>query len=74
MTCDAYSAVIRPLDDYESGGYLIEFPDLPGCMSDGETIEDALANGRDAKRAWIAAMKMARRQVPCPTQSSVSSS
>ena len=29
---------VRPLS--EGGGYLIEFPDLPGCMSDGETIEE----------------------------------
>jgi antitoxin HicB len=58
---------IRPLTAEEGGGYLIEFPDLPGCMSDGETIEEALANGADAKRAWIAAMREAARKVPPPT-------
>jgi hypothetical protein len=35
----------------EGGGYLIEFPDLPGCMSDGATIEEAITNGIDAIRA-----------------------
>ena len=46
----------RPLTEDEGGGYLVEFPDLPGCMSDGETIEEAIANGEDAKCCWIAAM------------------
>jgi WD40 repeat protein len=40
--------VTRPLPEDEGGGYLIEFPDLPGCMSDGETIEEATTNGLDA--------------------------
>ena len=29
----------------EGGGYLIEFPDLPGCMSDGETPEEEVPSG-----------------------------
>jgi antitoxin HicB len=31
----------------------VEFPDLPGCVSDGETIEEAITNGIDAMRGWI---------------------
>ncbi len=62
-----YRFTIRPLSLDEGGGYLIEFPDLPGCMSDGETIEEALRNGRDAKSEWIAAMQEAGRPVPPPT-------
>jgi antitoxin HicB len=58
---------VRPLTEDEGGGYLIEFPDLPGCMSDGETIADAIANGEDAKRCWIAAMKEAGRPIPQPS-------
>lgn len=45
--------VIRPLEAEEGGGFLIEFPDLPGCISDGETIEQAIENGMDAKAAWL---------------------
>ena len=62
-----YRFTVRPLTDDEGGGYLIEFPDLPGCMSDGETIEEAVANGQDAKASWIAAMAEAGRPVPPPT-------
>ena len=39
---------IRPLTQDEGGGYLIEFPDFPGCMADGETPEEAIHEGRDA--------------------------
>jgi antitoxin HicB len=61
-----YPFSIRPLTQAEGGGYLIEYPDLPGCMSDGETIEEAIANGRDAQATWIAAMREAGRTVPPP--------
>lgn len=39
---------IRPLTKEEGGGYMIEFPDFPGCMADGETPEEAISEGRDA--------------------------
>jgi antitoxin HicB len=44
-----YRFTIRPLPEDQGGGYLIEFPDLPGCMSYGATIE-AITNGLDAVR------------------------
>ena len=31
-----------PLDEQDGGDYQVEFPDLPGCLSDGETIEEAI--------------------------------
>ena len=37
-----YPFEIRQLSEEEGGGYLISFPDLPGCISDGETIEEAI--------------------------------
>jgi antitoxin HicB len=61
-----YPFTMRPLTVAEGGGYLIEYPDLPGCMSDGETIEEALSSGRDARAAWILAMREAGRPVPLP--------
>ena len=51
-----YRFTIRPLSEDGGGGYPIEFPDLPGCMSDGETIEEAIVHGIDAMRGWIEAM------------------
>ena len=46
---------LRPLADDEGGGWLASFPDLPGCMSDGETPEEALRNAAEAETAWLIA-------------------
>lgn len=43
------------IEDSEEGGYVVSFPELPGCITCGETIESAVANAEDAKREWIAA-------------------
>ena len=55
---------IRPLDESEGGGYLIEFPDYPGCVSDGETVEEAMKNGKDALRSYTSTLKDLGRPVP----------
>lgn len=43
------------VEDQEEGGYVVSLPDLPGCITCGETIESAVANAEDAKKAWIVA-------------------
>ena len=43
------------IEDKEEGGYVVSYPDLPGCVTCGETIEAAIANAADAKMAWIEA-------------------
>ena len=49
---DDYRYELRPLTKAEGGGWLITWPDLPGCMSDGETPEEAIDNGKDAFAVW----------------------
>jgi antitoxin HicB len=61
-----YPFIIRHLSKDEGGGYLIEFPDLPGCISDGETIEEAIENGNDAINCWVDAAKASGRHIPRP--------
>ena len=41
--------------DPDEGGYVIRYPDLPGCITVANTMNDAVANAEDAKRAWITA-------------------
>ena len=41
--------------DTDEGGYVISFPELPGCLTTGETIEKAVKNAGDAKKAWLKA-------------------
>jgi antitoxin HicB len=64
-----YPFEIRRLTEAEGGGFLITFPDLPGCMSDGETLEEAVANGKDAFACWMIAHIEAGREIPHPGES-----
>lgn len=43
------------VEDKEEGGFVVSYPDLPGCITCGETIETAVANALDAKKAWMEA-------------------
>lgn len=63
---EAYAHVIRRLTEEEGGGYLISFPDLPGCMSDGETMAEAIENGRDAFLGWVSLQAEMGRPIPEP--------
>jgi antitoxin HicB len=65
-----YRFTVRPLSEDEGSGYLVEFPDLPGCMSDGETVEEAILNGIDAMVGWIEAMRAEEgHPIPQPAKS-----
>ena len=48
-----YRLEIQP--DPDEGGYVVRYPDLPGCITVGDTMKDALANVEDAKCTWIMA-------------------
>ncbi|MFZ3131405.1 MAG: type II toxin-antitoxin system HicB family antitoxin [Desulfosporosinus sp.] len=50
----------------EEGGYVIEIPDLPGCLSQGETTEEAIANIEDAKKCWIETLIENGMEIPEP--------
>ena len=64
---DKYPFTIRPLSNADGGGFLIEYPDLPGCHSDGETPEQAIANGRDAVRSYLASCRRHGDPIPKPS-------
>ena len=63
----SYPVLIRPLRADEGGGYLATVPDLPGCMSDGETPEEAITNVRDAILCWFEMVEEMGRPVPPPS-------
>lgn len=44
------------ISDTIEGGYVVSFPDLPGCITCGDTLEQAIENAYDAKRAWFEAV------------------
>lgn len=70
---DRYPFTMRPLSAEDGGGYLIEYPDLPGCHSDGETPEEAVMNGRDAVRSYLLSCKKHGDAVPKPGVAAASS-
>ncbi|MDR7035498.1 putative RNase H-like HicB family nuclease [Methylobacterium sp. BE186] len=64
----AYPVVITPLADDDGGGFAATVPDLPGCLSDGETPEEALHNVLDAIQSWIEMARELGHPVPEPSR------
>ncbi|MDO7788204.1 type II toxin-antitoxin system HicB family antitoxin [Desulforamulus aquiferis] len=52
----------------EEGGFVVEIPELPGCISQGETREDALVMIEDAKIAWLQVALELGRDIPEPAE------
>ena len=63
---DKYPFESRTLPEEDGGGYLISFPDFSECISDGETPEEAIRNGRDALEETIAALASLNIPIPEP--------
>ena len=61
-----YRVVIEPLSDEDGGGFVATVPELPGCMSDGETRAEALVNVEDAIATWIYCARKMGRAIPEP--------
>jgi antitoxin HicB len=62
-----YQIELRPLSESEGKGYLAWVPDLPGCMSDGATSAEALANVQQAIVEWIEEANRLGLRIPAPT-------
>lgn len=63
---DLYPVHVRPLSAEEGGGFLATVPDLPGCMADGETEAEAMAEVREAIVAWCALAEENGDKIPEP--------
>ena len=61
-----YAVVIDPLPEEDGGGFLATVPDLPGCMSDGDTREEAARNVEDAIASWLEEARALGREIPKP--------
>lgn len=62
-----YAVLIEPLSVEDRGGFLATVPDLPGCMSDGETREEAARNIDDAINEWLLSARKLGRPIPQPS-------
>ena len=50
----------------EDGAFIVEVPELPGCMADGANYQEAVANAEIVIREWIETAKELGRSIPQP--------
>jgi antitoxin HicB len=60
-----YPITLYPEPD---GGYTVMLADLPGCMTQGDSLEEAVDNIEEAKAAWIETAWECGDEIPLPTQ------
>jgi antitoxin HicB len=61
----SYPITLYP--DAEEGGYVAEIKDLPGCLTQGDTLEETMQNITEAKELWIETAYEAGREIPLPS-------
>ncbi len=57
-TLDYYMSLpyrLEIVSDSDEGGFAARYPDLPGCITCADAIEDVVKNAQDAKKAWLEA-------------------
>ena len=62
-----YPAVLKPFSD-KSGGFVVEFPDLPGCVTEGKDLQEAIEMGTDAASGWILEELEEGNDIPAPSE------
>jgi predicted RNase H-like HicB family nuclease len=60
-----YTILLIP-GESDEGGYWVKVPALPGCVAQGETVEEALANAKEAIEAYLLSLKA--RGLPIPQE------
>lgn len=68
-TIDEYMKLhyrLEIVEDPDEGGYVVSFSDLRGCITSADTIERAIDNVKDGKRAWLEAMLEDGSEIPEP--------
>ena len=58
---------MKIIEDKSEGGYVASYPDLPGCLTCGETLEEVVKNADDAKREWLLAAMEEGIDIPEPS-------
>ncbi|MBO4799789.1 MAG: toxin-antitoxin system HicB family antitoxin [Lachnospiraceae bacterium] len=69
-TIDYYMSLpyrMEIIPDVEEGGFTATYPDLPGCITCAETLEELVDNMGDAKKAWLTAALEDKVDIPEPS-------
>ena len=72
QTVHQYTAVFEP--DEERNGYTVTIPSLPGCISEGDTFEEALHNIQEAASLYLEVMGKHREEIPAEDKGVIFSS
>lgn len=62
-----FTAIFEPA---EEGGYTVIVPSLPGCVTEGDTLEEAVEMAKDAISAYVESLKKHKEPIPCERSSS----
>lgn len=65
-----YPAVFTPFLPEEGEGYTVEVPDLPGCVTEGDSLYSAILMAQDAASGWVLTELEAGRPAPSPSSPS----
>ncbi len=68
---DYFLSLKYPISIYpeEEGGYTAMIPDLPGCMTQGETLEEVVMNIEEARQLWIETVYFSnKKDIPRPSR------
>jgi predicted RNase H-like HicB family nuclease len=68
MTRDEYPVLIESVPEDEGGGFLAIAPDLPGCVAEGKTREDAARAITKAIAAWLENARQSGSEIPEPSE------
>lgn len=71
QSLEYYLSLKYPMSIYpeEDGGYTVIIPDLPGCMSQGDNLEEAIENINEARELWIETVYYSgKKQIPLPSK------
>ena len=63
-----YPVEVKKIREEEGGGFFVSIPLLPGCMSDGESLEEAYDNIHEAKEEWLSSMLERGMKIPEPVE------
>ncbi len=68
-TLAEYFSLNYPITFYpeNEGGYTVMIQDLPGCMSEGDTLQEAMRNILSAKKAWLETAWEYNDKIPLPS-------
>lgn len=62
-----YPAIFYPFEDSKVKGFTVEFPDLPGCVTEGNSLSEALEMAVDAAGGWILSDLEDNKDIPGPS-------